>query len=595
MLLGSADSGAYAVIKDQPRFLRSYFAGFVQDSFKVTPNLTLNLGLRYEVDQPFKEANDNMSELGLIAPNCNSFTPSCPSDPSLRGGLIFAGKGPGRNGVVGERWAETYMKNFGPRIGFAYSPNFLGAGKTVFRGGYGIIYGGLQYADFGGHGRQGFRGTAGQFSDGFNPAFALDTGMTVTPPTVPNLDPSQVNLQGCCSEATILPSYGRPPMIQNWSFEVQRELMTDMILDIAYVGQHSQNLRTNYDGENIVNPKYFSLGTDLSQPASCLAAAPSSCPKAVAAGVKLPYAGFPTNFSVAQAILPFPQYFGINTDGQLENLGQSTYNALEAQLTRRFHNGLNLMASYTWSKTLTNADAALPFFATLHQGGAPSNFFDRNVDKSISNQDLPQNLVISYLYQLPVGKGKHFLGNSNAVVDRIVGGWQIGGIQRYESGQPLAFGCATAPPAYGECIRFNQAPGTSIYSSAYKGGNWNPVTDPVFNAAAFDDPNSLAKVGARGSYVFGTMPRVFGNVRMSPYLSEDFSLIKRTQVTEKSDLNLQITMINAFNRHIWNRPEDLSPQDPAFGLLQITNFSNIGGGSYLLLPRKIQLQLKYEF
>jgi len=597
-LLGQPDSGAYAVIKDQARFLRSYFAGFVQDSYKITPTLTLNFGMRYEIDQPFKEANDNMSELSLTAPNCNSFTPVCPTTPSLPGALVFAGKGPGRNGVTGERWAETYKKNFGPRFGFAYAPNFLGAGKTVFRGGYGIIYGGLQYADFGGQSRQGFRGTAGQFSNGFSPSFNLDTGMTAAQPTVPNFDPSQVNFQGCCTEVYIAKSYGRPPMVQNWSFEVQREIMTDMILDVAYVGQHSQNLRTNYDGENILNPKYFSLGPLLGQQLQNQTT------------VAAPYPNFPGTQIVAQALLPFPQFFGINTDGQLENLGQSTYNALEAQLTRRFHNGLNLMASYTWSKTLTNADAALPFFATLHQGGAPQNFFDQRGDKAISNQDLPQNFVVSYLYELPLGKGKKYL-NSNGVLDRVVGGWQIGGIQRYESGQPMAFGCATAPPAYGECIRFDQVPGSSILSSAFKSSHWNPITDPIFNSidlpnvvnpseAAFDDPNSIAHLGARGTYVFGTMPRVFGNVRMKPYLSEDFSLIKRTKITERADLNLQITMINAFNRHIWNRPEDLNPYDSqvnsrSFGVMQITNFSNIGGGSYLLLPRKIQLQLKLEF
>jgi hypothetical protein len=598
MLLGQSDSGTYAVIKDQARFLRSYFAGFVQDSYKVTPTLTLNFGMRYEIDQPFKEANDNMSELSLTAPNCNSFTPVCPTTPSLPGALVFAGKGPGRNGVTGERWAETYKKNFGPRFGFAYAPEFLGAGKTVFRGGYGILYGGLQYADFGGHSRQGFRGTAGQFSNGFDPAFGLDTGMTVAQPVIPNLDPSQVNFQGCCAEAFIAKSYGRPPMVQNWSFEVQREIMTDMILDVAYVGQHSQNLRTNYDGENLLNPKYFSLGPLLNQKLQSQTT------------VAPPYPNFPGTQSVGQALLPFPQFFGINTDGQLENLGQSTYNALEAQLTRRFHNGLNLMASYTWSKTLTNADAALPFFATLHQGGAPQNFFDQRGDKAISNQDLPQNFVVSYLYELPLGKGKKYL-NSNGVLDRVVGGWQIGGIQRYESGQPLAFGCATAPQVYGECIRFDQVPGSSILSSAFKSSHWNPITDPIFNSidlpnvvnpsqAAFDDPNSSAHLAARGTYVFGTMPRVFGNLRMKPYLSEDFSLIKRTKITERTDLNLQITMINAFNRHIWNRPEDLNPYDSqlnsrSFGLMQITNFSNIGGGSYLLLPRKIQLQLKLEF
>lgn len=598
MLLGQADSGNYAVIASQSRFLRSYFAGFVQDSFKATPTLTLNIGLRYEIDQPFKEAHDNMSELQFNIPNCNSFTlPSCPTDPSLLGGLSFAGKGPGRNGVQGERWAETYKKDIGPRFGFAWSPGFLGANKTVLRGGYGIIYGGLQYADFGGQGTQGFVGSAGQFSDGFHPGFILDTGMTVAPPTIPNFNPAQVNFEGCCTEVYIAPSYGRPPMIQNWSFEVQRELTTDMILDIAYVGQHSQNLRTNYDGENLLNPKFFSLGPLLNQPfQSQNTVAP-------------PYPNFPGNFPVGQALLPHPQFFGINTDGQLENLGQSTYNALEAQLTRRFHNGLNLMASYTWSKTLTNADAALPFFATLHQGGAPSNFYDQRVDKSVSNQDLPQNFVVSYLYELPVGKGKHFLSGANGVVDRVLGGWQIGGIQRYESGQPVAFGCASAPAGYGECIRFNQVQGSSIFSSAYKGSNWNPITDPIFNAinlpnainpVAFDDPNSAANLTARGTYVFGTMPRVSSNVRMKPYMDEDFSLIKRTKLTEKSDLNLQITMINAFNRHIWNRPDDLNPYDSTtinnnFGKYNITNFSNIGGGDYLLLPRKIQLQLKLEF
>jgi hypothetical protein len=167
-------------------------------------------------------------------------------------------------------------------------------------------------------------------------------------------------------------------MIQNWSAEVQHELASDMILDIAYVGQHSTNLRSNFDAVNSLNPQYFALGKTLTNPATTL-----------------PYAGFAGD--VAQTLVPFPQYFGFNTDCCLENLGQSTYNALEASLQRRFHNGLNLMASYTWSKTLTDADAALPFFAALHQGGAPQNAFDKKGDKAISNQDLPQNFVISYI------------------------------------------------------------------------------------------------------------------------------------------------------------------------------------------------------
>lgn len=380
-------------------------------------------------------------------------------------------------------------------------------------------------------------------------------------------------------------------MTQNWSLEVQKELASDLILDVAYVGQHSQNLRSNYDAVNTLDPKYFSMGTSLLTPiGSQTAVAP-------------PYAGFPSDAIVAQALVPFPQYFGFNTDGQLENLGQSTYHALEAQLTRRFRNGLNLMASYTWSKTLTNADSALPFFATLHQGGAPQNPYNKQGDKAISNQDLPQNFVVSYVYELPMGKGKRYLAGGGAL-SRVVSGWSVSGIQRYESGQPIAFGCATGVPAFAGCIRYDQIPGSSILSDAWKGGHFNPVTDSMFNPVdfsgavnpAFDDPNSAANLASRGSYAFGTMPRVNGAVRMSPYLSEDFNIMKVTRITEGSDLRFEANFLNAFNRHIWNRPGDLNPNDGgAFGLINYQTFSTTGGGGYLLLPRRIQLQLKLEF
>src|SRR5271154_3014597 len=349
LLLGELSTANVTAYASQARWLRSYFAGFFQDTFKVTPTLTLNIGLRYEIDEPQKESTGDTSNISLTAPN--------PGAGNLPGVLVFAGKGAGRNGNVNERWANIWKKDFGPRIGFAYSPSVF-KGNTVFRGGYGIIYGGLQYADFGGFNRTGFQANPSFNSvNGFDPALQIDSGLPAYP-APPNLDPTQLNFQG---PQYTDPSYGRPPMIQNWSFEVQHQLASDLILDVAYVGQHSTSLRSNYDAVNTLNPQYFSMGTNLLTQIGSQSAVP------------LPYAGFPTNAIVAQALVPFPQYYGFNTDGQLENLGQSTYNPLEAQVTRRFHNGLNLMASYTWSKTLTDADSALPFFATLHQGGAPQN------------------------------------------------------------------------------------------------------------------------------------------------------------------------------------------------------------------------------
>jgi hypothetical protein len=603
MLLGELNSANVTAYASQPRWLRSYFAGFVEDNIKVTPTLTLNLGFRYDVDEPEREAHGNTSDINVAQPN--------PGAGNLPGVLAFAGKGPGRNGNVNERWANIWKKDFGPRVGLAWAPEMF-HNKMVFRGGYGIVYGNLQYADFGGFNRTGFQANPAFNSiNGFDPALQIDAGLP-SYPAPPNLDPTQLNFTGPQYTA---PSYGRPPMSQNWSVEVQRELATDMILDVAYVGQHSQDLRSNYDAVNTLNPKYFSLGTSLLTPIGSQSA------------VAPPYAGFPSSAIVAQALVPFPQYFGFNTDGQLENLGQSTYNALEAQLTRRFHNGLNLMASYTWSKTLTNADSALPFFATLHQGGAPQNVFNPRGDKAISNQDLPQNFVISYIYELPFGKNKKFL-NGSRLLDKVVGGWSVSGIQRYESGQPIAFGCATGVPAYADCIRFNYSPGASPLSSAWKNrhGKFVPITAaafaagdpgiPMFNpldtavnavTPAFDDPNSVQNLASRGTYAFGTSPRVDGSLRMGAYLSEDFNLLKRTKITETSDVLLQVNFLNAFNRNVWNRPGDLAPQDSNalstqqnglggnFGVVNWNSFSTTGGGGYLLLPRRIQLQLKYEF
>jgi hypothetical protein len=449
----------------------------------------------------------------------------------------------------------------------------------------------MTYADFGGFNRAGFQASPSFSSvDGFNPAFNVNSGFPAFAPP-PNLDPTQLNFTG---PQYIDPSYGRPAMIQNWSLEVQRQLATDLILDVAYVGQHSTHLRSNFDAVNSLNPSNFAL------PASLLTS-PISSPAAAAAGVNPPYAGFPGGLIVAQALVPFPQYFGFNTDGALENLGQSTYNALEASLQRRFHNGLNLMASYTWSKTLTDADSALPFFATLAGSAGPQNAFNKQGDKAISNQDVPQNFVLSYVYELPVGKGKKWM-NHGGVLNQALGGWSVSGVQRYISGQPLTFCCAPGIPAFAGSIRYDQVPGSSLFSSAYKGGHYRPSTDPTQNPSIFnpfcqlvDPAPNCAFINPNagpdqpiptGFYALGTMPRVTGAVRMPVFASEDFNLLKRFRFAESKDLLFQASFINAFNRHVFNRP-DLNPTD--------LNFGQISPDNLLLTPRKIQLMLKLEY
>jgi hypothetical protein len=565
LLLGYVDNANASTYSSQPRWLRSYFGFFFEDSFKITPTLTLNYGLRWSMDQPNKEGSDQTSNISLTTPN--------PGAGGLPGALVFAGVGTGRNGVSGERWANTYHRDFGPRLAFAWSPERLG-GKTVVRGGYGILYAPLLYADFGAFMRTGFQANpAFSVGDGFTPAFNLSTGFpSFTAP--PNLDPTQLNNQG---PQYIDPTYGRPGMVQNWSLEIQHQIATDFIASIAYVGEHGTHLHSQFDAVNSLNPQYFSMGSELTE-------------SLTQAGLPAPYAGFPVNAvdGVARSLTPFPQYLGFNTDGALENFGQSTYNALEAQLHRRFRNGLTLIVSYTWSKTLTDADSALPYFATANQGGGQlQDPFDKKDDKAISGQDLPQNLVLSYVYELPVGKGKRFL-NRSGVVDRLVGGWSIGGIHHYESGQPIAFCCATGIPFYDGAIRFDLT-GQPIFTTAYRSAGFNPLTDPIFNAAAFSDPNSATNVAQYG-YRLGTSARVMGNVRMPWYTSEDFNLQKRTHITEATALLIKMEAFDAFNRTIWNRPGDLNPNDAAIG-----SFALINPGAPLLGPRKVQLTMRFEF
>ncbi len=596
-LLGEVDNANAAIHAGQPKWLQHYYGFFVQDDWKIKSNLTLNLGLRWDVDTPRWEKSGAYTNLSLTEPN--------PGADGFPGALVFAGKGPGRNGVVDEKWANTYFKDFGPRIGFAWSPGLL-KDRGVIRGGYSIYYGPIVYAEFGAGGlRQGFTGglnpaLASSPDQGFTPAFNISSGVPpFTPP--PNLDPTQENGGG---PFYIDPSNGRPAMIQNWSLELQHKLPGDFFLDIAYVGQHATHLRSQFNQIDTLDPSNFALGSLLN--------ADINSPQAMTAGIQKPYPSF--GGTVAQALRPFPQYTFINTDCCLENQGQSTFNALEVSVQHRFKNGLNLLGSYTFSKTITDAaDSLLPAFANFAGGGTPQNPYDHKGDKSISTQDIPHQIVLSYLYELPVGRGKKFM-DKGGIADRVVGGWQIGAVQRYQSGQPLSFGCATGIPAFNGCVRFDVVPGEPLTSESVRNGTYNPITaanspgcvatgdghytggeNRYFNCAAFFDPNATVASTPGEAFQLGNLPRVVGSVRSGKYFNEDFSVNKRTRITGRTDILFSTDFLNAFNRHVFARPITSGPGDiNGFGVIQTTAYPSAFTNSNSF-GRIIQFTLKLEF
>jgi hypothetical protein len=609
-LLGLPQQESASFSLHAPRWIQNYYGGFVQDDFKFRKDLTLNLGLRYDVDTPRHEANGIQSVFDPTAPN--------PGAGGTPGALIY---GPNATG------AKTYYKDVGPRIGFAYSPaRLFGIGSlhnTVVRGGYGIYYAALFYTDFGDSLHDGTTINPNFSSaNSFAPVLvggkgSLDTGIPAFAPPSFNRDPSLLNgnFQGAASFAG--PSNGRPGMVQNWSFEIQHQLAPDLIFSVGYVGNHATRLNSNLQQLNAIDPKYLPLGLKLSDSVT------SARGQATLAslGITAVPAWFealwgPTQQDlVGQLLLPFPQYLsghnggtGITTNCCLENLGQSTYHALEAKLERRFHNGLNLLASYTYSKTLTDADSAYAGLTAFNSSDTftAQNPHNLNAEKALSYQDVPHMFVLSYLYELPVGKGKKFL-NGGGVVDKILGGWQIGGVQRYQKGVPfIPFALGTTNPFGTANPRLSLVPGQPLLApnhSSYNpflggsgctsnpDGTFTPSgTNNFFNCAAFFDPNAAGVVQTNG-YSFGNLPKTFGDVRSSGYLNEDFSLIKRFTLYEANVLSFKADFINAFNRHTFGRGDGCVTCD-TFG----QPGSQFGGGPNILNgTKKVQITLRYQF
>lgn len=544
--VGSANASVAAVV---PQRRNEYVAVYVQDDYQPLPNLTLNLGLRYSVDTPYSEAHNNV----------NNWDPTLlDTNLGIPGGLVFAGSGPGRSGLS-SRLADTYYKDIAPRVGFAWSPNIWG-GRSVLRGNYGIMYGPTPM-NFAINGEPGFSNNP-NFTDsltpgGFTAPFTLDSGFPAFPHGV-NLNPFQLDNTGSSPFYTAR-SYGRPAMVQNYGLDLQTQLGHDLLMSVAYVGNTSSHLSSNLVCLNCLPQKYYSLGSQLSQTFSAT--------QPVLSGYKIPYTGF--TGSLAQGLQPFPQIGGITTAN--ENIGQSSYNALYAKLQRRFSNGLSLLASYTWSKTLTNADSTL---VNELPGGA-QNPFNPKGEKSVSAYDYPNVVAVSYVYELPFGKNKAFL-SSGGIENVLVGGWEIGGIHHWRSGSPANFGCATGLPGDSPCFRFSLKPGVPIYSAAKRSGHFNPLTDVYFNPQAFVDPNSNARISAGGGYQYGTLPRNVGLIRYPSSPDTDFSFIKNTAIRAGATVQFRVELFNAFNQHRLGAPNQ-SPNTSAFGQIGGTqNAARVG-------------------
>jgi hypothetical protein len=538
-LLGAPNSAAMQF--GFPILARSQgYAFYAQDDWKATSKLTVNYGLRYEVQTPWRDRDANASNLDLNVPNAAA--------GNLPGAMVYAGEGTGRTGD--NRFVNNYYKAFGPRLGFAYQLT----SSTVLRAGAGIFYPARVGPNVI---TEGFSSnpSVSSLDGGLTPAFYLDSGWpSAVAAQPPFIDPVRVNGRAVSflnSDSTS----GSGRLSRTYQFQVGiQQKIGQAAVDIGWVSTQARHIPNNLlDNLNQVDPQYLSLGALLRQNISSAAVA--------AAGFRAPYAGF--NGTLAQALRPYPQFQDITyIDAPT---GSSSYHGLLAKYDQRFSSGVALLATYTFSKNITDVVAL-------------QNQFDRRSARAVSPIDTPHRFATSIAYELPFGKGKQFA--ATGVLSQVLGGFSVAGTFVYESGTPLRITIPNTLAIFNRDLRPDLVAGANPFV-ANEHNSFRPFNaltgdrgDVQLNSAAFAVPAANS---------FGNLAPYLSSVRSFGNANEDISVIKRQYIGEGRFLEFRTDWFNAPNRSRLTAPvTDLTSP----------NFGRITGQR---AARVIQLGVRYSF
>jgi hypothetical protein len=538
---------------------------FVQDDWRVNSKLTINLGLRYEIETALTERqNKSVSgfDLGFVQQSVQAAARArlvtnpvtgyngLPIDPNtfnVTGGLLFAGKDTG-SGLY-----NTPKSSFLPRFGLAYQIN----DKTVLRYGVGL------FAGFLGERR----------GDVIQPGFTRTTTRSLTAlasgapipqsistfPSIVIQEPVGNALGKQTGLGAGISFFNQDPKVSKqlrFQIGVQRELLWGFVAEAVYVGNYGYNIEITRNINALPN-QYLNADNFRS-------AAMTANNTLLGASVSNPFFGLAefagtglANSTIArsQLLRPFPAFGDINTT---VNDGKSWYHSGQFTLQKRFSQGYTFQASYTWSKWIQRTEY-------LNAG-------DATPTKMISDQDVPHRFSFSAMYQLPFGKGQMFLANANRIVDAIVGGWQIGGVYAYQSGFPVGFT-------------------TNLF---YNGGRIsidNPTVGRWFDTSVFTAVvNGATATNATPVSHLRTLPLRFSSVRVDPINNVDLSLLKDIRIREGMKIQLRFELINAFNEPLFPGPvvnPTASTAGGAFGQISASNQNNYA--------RRAQVGIKFVF
>ena len=577
-LLGLVDNANVNFTTIGARYPRSsYYIFHVGDTWKATSKLSINYGVRWDTMTPATELYDHHSFFDPLGPN--------PGAGGRPGRLAFAGT---HDLMTGESWGsaafgqrhpeKTWWGGFAPRLGIAYSLS----SKSVVRAGYGVFYTQAFYPGWESSiSLDGFNANFGVSSKtgGLEPAFLLGEGFPVDQFTLPPfIDASYRNGQDLQYKPF---DANRRSYAQQWNLSIEHQFGTNFTLTGAYVGNKGTRLPSTIAPLNALDPK---LLTQYSETLLEEFADDNS----VIAGVSVPYAGWIDQLgcapSLAQALLPYPQYCS-SLRGVNENAGNSTYHSLQVKAEKRFAQGTFLLASYTLSKTIGSSDNTQSDAMTWSGAQGVISPFERQRNKGLAVDDVPQTLSLSFIYELPFGRGKPFL-NTGGVVDKLVGGWSMSTLIRVSSGTPFFFrsGTCNVPGEFRVACIPAILPGANPWAQGK--GTFDP-NRPLFNKYAFEPLSSFEAFG-----YYGQGPRM-SDVRGFGFHNQNLGFIKETKITERLNFQFRAEFFNVWNWHTFTcsnqcfgaTPFDTDISSATFGLWNGT-VSN---------PRNVQLGARLEF
>jgi hypothetical protein len=517
-----------------------YFAGYFQDDWRILQRLTLNLGLRYDIDVPRTERYNRMNYFDPTAAS-----PLASNVPGLEGGLVFVG-------VDGNSRHQYHIdaNNLAPRFGFAYQAHK----DTVVHGGAAIVYGPSAQAAAGTVGPYGWRvqnnWIASTNNDGIHPNVSslLDNpfpqGFTTPPGSADGL------LTGVGGQIEGALQNTPSPYVVQYTLDVQQQLPGNTTFDIAYVGDRGRKQQQSREGgidfDQVPAGEILSEGANLESP------------------VANPYYGSITTggaingptTTVAQLLKRYSQYTSMLP--LFISGGNNQYDALQVRVSKRFSQGLQLEGSYVWGKNYDNG--------TNHQDS-----FNPMKDYAVTSYDVRQRFIVSYIYDLPFGRGRQFGSHLNGVENAAFGGWQINGITTLQGGNPLQISASNNLSSFNVQTLYADTNG----QNASLHGDIHQRLNAYFNRVDFSQPQP---------YHLGNGPAYYDNLRGPGLASTDLSLFKEFHAVERLSVQFRAEAFNAFNHVQFGNP-DTTVTDPGFGT--ITSQNN--------LPRQIQFGLKLLF